>query len=61
VGGGPVYSISSEVRLEDCRGKTYVALSADHLLAVELRGKGLERWLDDTTTETENKVESRLL
>ena len=38
-----------------------VALSADHLLAVELGGKGLERWLDDTTTETENKVESRLL
>jgi len=39
-------------------GRTYVALSADHLVAVELGGEGLERWLDDTTTETENKVES---
>ena len=42
-------------------GITYVALSADHLVAVELGGKSLERWLDDTTTETENKVESRFL
>ena len=39
-------------------GITYVALSADHLVAVELGGESLERWLDDTTTETENKVES---
>jgi hypothetical protein len=41
--------------------KTYVALAADHLLAVELAGQGLQRRLDDTTTETENKVKSRLL
>jgi len=27
-----------------------VALSADHLVAVVLGGKGLERWLNDTTT-----------
>jgi len=35
-----------------------VALSADHLVAVELRGEGLKRRLDDTTTKTENQVES---
>ena len=40
---------------------TYVALAANHLLAVVLGGKGLERGLDDTTTETEDKVKSRLL
>jgi hypothetical protein len=40
---------------------TYVALSADHLIAVELGGKSLERWLNDTTTKTENKVESGFL
>jgi hypothetical protein len=28
---------------------------------VVLVGKDLERWLNDTTTETEDKVESRLL
>jgi len=41
--------------------ETGVALSADHLVAVELGSKGLERWLNDTTTETENKVKSGLL
>jgi len=41
--------------------RTYVALSADHLVAVELGGKGFERWLNDTTTETENQVEGGLL
>jgi hypothetical protein len=41
--------------------KTYVALAADHLVAVELGGEGLERWLDDTTTETEHQVESGFL
>lgn len=41
--------------------ETGVALSADHLFAVELGGKGLERWLDDTTTETEDQVEGRFL
>jgi hypothetical protein len=40
---------------------TYVALAADHLVAVVLGGKSLERGLDDTTTETEDKVKSRLL
>jgi len=43
------------------RWETGVALSADHLLAVELGGKRLERWLNDTTTKTENQVKSRLL
>jgi hypothetical protein len=41
--------------------ETNIALSANHLLAVEFRRKSLERWLDDTTTKTENKVESRFL
>jgi hypothetical protein len=40
---------------------TYVALAADHLLAVELGGKSLQGGLDDTTTETEDQVESGLL
>jgi hypothetical protein len=42
-------------------GKTYVALAADVLLAVVLGGEGLEGRLDDTTTETEDQVESGLL
>jgi len=41
--------------------KTGVALSADHLVAVEFGGESLERWLDDATTKTENKMESRFL
>ena len=40
---------------------TYVALAADGLLAVVLGGKGLQGGLDDTTTETEDQVESGLL
>ena len=43
------------------RWQTCVALAADHLVAVVLGGQGLERGLDDTTTETEDQVESRLL
>ena len=43
------------------RGKAGVALAADHLLAVVLGSQGLERGLNDTTTETEDQVESRLL
>lgn len=39
------------------RWQTGVALSADHLLAVVLGGKSLEGGLDDTATETEDKVE----
>jgi hypothetical protein len=38
--------------------ETGVALSADHLLAVVLGGQGLERRFDDTTTETEDQVQS---
>jgi hypothetical protein len=60
VGDGPVFNQSQGSKLVDPR-VTYVALSADHLLAVELGGESLERWLDDTTTETENKVECRFL
>ena len=36
---------------------TYVALSTNHLVTVRLGGQSLERWLDDTSTETENQVE----
>jgi hypothetical protein len=43
------------------RWQTCVALAADHLVAVVLGGKCLERRLNDTTTETEDQVESRLL
>lgn len=42
-------------------GGTYVALPADHLLAVVFAGKGFERWFDDATTETEDQVKSRFL
>lgn len=41
--------------------ETGVALSADLLLTVVLRSKGLERGLDDTTSETEDKMEGGLL
>jgi hypothetical protein len=41
--------------------KTYIALAANHLVAVEFAGKSLERRLDDTTAEAEDEVESRLL
>lgn len=40
---------------------TYVALAADHLVAVELGGESLERGLNDTTTETEDQVQGGLL
>jgi hypothetical protein len=40
---------------------TYVALAANHLVAVELGGQSLQGGLNDTTTQTENQVEGRLL
>lgn len=40
---------------------TYVALAADHLVAVELGGESLQGGLNQTTTETEDQVESGLL
>ena len=40
------------------RWETGVALAADHLVTVVLGGQGLERGLDDATTETEDQVES---
>ena len=43
------------------RWQTCVALAADHLVAVVLGGKRLQRRLNDTTTETEDQVESGLL
>ncbi len=48
-----LYCVSSRyVVLGMTEVKAYIALSADHLLAVELRSKRLQRWLDDTTTKT---------
>ena len=45
-----------------CRmGWTYVAFPADHLVAVVLASQSLEGGLDDTTTETEDKMKGRLL
>ena len=44
-----------------CEGVSYVALAADHLVAVELGGQSLQRGLNDTTTQTEDQVEGRLL
>jgi hypothetical protein len=41
--------------------ETYVALAADGLLAVVLGGKSLQGGLNDTTTETEDKMKSGLL
>ena len=43
------------------RGESGVALSANHLVAVELSGQHLERGLDGTTTEAKDEVESGLL
>jgi hypothetical protein len=43
------------------RWQARIALAADHLIAVVLGGKGLERRLDDTATETEDQVKRRLL
>ena len=40
---------------------TYVALSANHLIAVVLGGKSLERRLNDTTTQTKDQVKGGLL
>ena len=39
------------------RWQAGVALSADHLLAVVLGGKGFEGRLDDSTSKSEDKVE----
>jgi hypothetical protein len=41
--------------------ETSVALAANLLVAVVLGGKDLERGLNDTTTETEDEVQGRLL
>jgi hypothetical protein len=53
--GAATYAVDSP------RGQAGVALAADHLVAVVLGGKGLERGLNDTATETEDQVQSRLL
>ena len=44
-----------------CRGTTYVALAANHLVAVKLASKSLERGLDQAATETEDEMECWLL
>lgn len=43
------------------RMQTSVALAANHFIAIVFLGQNAERWLDDTTTETEDQVECRLL
>jgi len=43
------------------RREAGIALAANHLVAVELGGQGLERGLNDTTAETEDQVKGRLL
>ena len=55
MGDGPGFIVSGWGGKEE--GGTNVALSADHLLAVELGGEGLEGGLDDAATETEDQVE----
>ena len=54
---------SAPVRLTKTQdyGCSYVALPANHLVAVVLGGKSLQGRLNDTTTETEHQVEGRLL
>lgn len=47
--------------VDSTRGKSGVALAADHLLTVVLGGKGLKGGFDDATTETKDKMESRFL
>jgi hypothetical protein len=43
------------------RRETSIALAANHLLTVVLGSQSLQRGFNDTTTKTENQVESRLL
>ena len=43
------------------RGKTSIALAANLLFAVVLASEGLERGLNDTTTQTEDEVKGGLL
>ena len=62
----PVHLVSSESFLfgrgdGGGGGRTYVALAADHLIAVELAGQSFERGFDDTATETEDEMECRFL
>jgi len=43
-----------------CKRKTYITFAADVFLAVILGGKSLQGGFDDTTTEAEDQMESRL-
>jgi hypothetical protein len=43
------------------RMQTSVALTANHFVAVVFLGQNTQRWFNDTTTKTENQMESRLL
>ena len=60
VGDEPKQMLTSTWGMTTKRG-TYVALSANHLVAVELGCKGLKRWLDDTTTKTEDEMKGGFL
>ena len=54
-------AVACTYAVDSPRGQAGVALAADHLVAVVLGGEGLKGRLDDTTTQTEDQVESRLL
>lgn len=56
-----LWTVLDLVESQTRRWSTYVALAADHLIAVVLGGKGLQRRLDDTTAQTENQMQGRLL
>lgn len=49
--------VAGTYAVDSPRGQAGVALAADHLVAVVLGGKRLQRRLNDTTTETEDQVE----
>lgn len=61
MGDGPDISQPGSSVILCSAGDRYVALAANHLLAVVLRGEGLKGRLYDTTTETKDQVKSRLL
>lgn len=59
-GGRRAYPIIS-IRSLHLQHHTHIALSADHLVAVVLACQSLERRLNDTSSQSENQVESRFL
>jgi hypothetical protein len=60
VGDGPI-SLNEQCAKIWRYIETYVALAANHLVAVILGSKSLERWLNKSTTETENEMKGGFL